>query len=397
VRRVRRGLSARAAARSFGVSLSVVQYWLRRAAGLRLDRVDWQDRSLQGQAPANRTPNSLEDRILEIRKSLRETSDLGEHGPAAIQAELLRLGTTPIPALRTIARILDRRGALDGRRRQRRPAPPRGWYLPRPESRTRRCAGTAPAKAKKPVELDSVDIIEDLVIKGGQDVNVLTAISLHGGLCEAWPERQITAKFVVSALIDHWRSQGLPRYAKFDNDTVFQGPHQHADTFGRVTRLCLSLGVTPIFAPPRETGFQADIESFNGRWQRGVWHRFTFADLSHVQDQSKKFIAAARAKRAPRIESAPKRRPFPRQWRLDLQKPLQGAVLFLRRTNARGEIEILGRTYLASPTWSNRLVRAEVDLTEGRIRIYSLRRREPHRHTLLKTHRYKLPVRRFAE
>jgi hypothetical protein len=393
VRRVRRGLCARAAARSFGVSLSVVQYWLRRTRGHRLDRVDWQDRSLRGRTPANRTPNALEERILEIRKSLRETSDLGEHGPTAIRAELVRSGTTPIPSSRTIARILDRRGALDGRRRIRRPPPPRGWYLPRlPRRKSDR-----PGAAAAPAELDSFDIVEDLVIKGGEDVNVLTAISLHGGLCEAWPERQITAKSVVAALIDHWRVHGLPRYAKFDNDTVFQGPHQHADTFGRVTRLCLSLGVTPIFAPPRETGFQADIESFNGRWQRGVWHRFTFADLRQVQDQSKRFVAAARAKRAPRIESAPKRRSIPQQWRLDLQKPLQGTVLYLRRTNARGEIAILGRTYLASPTWSNRLVRAEVDLTEGRIRIYALRRRDPYRHSLLARHIYKPPRRRFTE
>ncbi len=41
-------------------------------------------------------------------------------------------------------------------------------------------------------------------------------------------------------------------------------------------RLCLSLGVTAVFAPPRETGFQAAVESFNARWQAKVWQRFHF-------------------------------------------------------------------------------------------------------------------------
>jgi len=39
-------------------------------------------------------------------------------------------------------------------------------------------------------------------------------------------------------------------------------------------RTCLRLDVTPVFAPPRESGFQAAIENFNGRWQAKVWARF---------------------------------------------------------------------------------------------------------------------------
>jgi putative transposase len=386
VSQVRSGASLRAVARSFGVALSVVQYWIQRAKGCRLNRVRWDDQPVGCRTPANRSSTAMEDRILEVRKHLREQSDLGEYGPVAIHAELGRLGLARIPSVRTIARILDRRGVLDGQRRTRRPAPPRGWYLPRQAS-----GRTGPA------ELDSFDVVEDLVIEGGADINVLTAISLQGGLCEAWPEQQITAKFTVQALVEHWRACGLPRYAKFDNGTVFQGPHQHADCFGRVTRLCLSLGVTPVFAPPHETGFQADIESFNGRWQRGVWRRFHFTALVGVQRQSKLFIAAVRSKIAPRIEAAPARRPFCKTWQLNLQAPLQGVVIFLRRTNDKGEVSMLGHTYLGSNMWCNRLVRAEVDLSAGEIRIYSLRRRDPHNHALLNTHPYQTPKKRFVE
>jgi hypothetical protein len=99
------------------------------------------------------------------------------------------------------------------------------------------------------------------------------------------------------------------------------------DTFGRVTRLCLSLGVTPVFTPPREMGFQADVENYNGRWQAKVWRRFTFATPHDVVAQSARFVAACRQRAAHRIESAPPRRPFPADWQLDFQAPLQGRVI----------------------------------------------------------------------
>ena len=122
----------------------------------------------------------------------------------------------------------------------------------------------------------------------------------------------VTAKFVVECLVEHWRQFGLPGYAQFDNDTIFQGPHAHPDVLGRVSRLCLSLGVVPVFVPPREPGFQAAIEGYNGSWQAKVWARFEHADLDGLTDRSRRHVAALRRHRADRIEAAPPRRAFPR-------------------------------------------------------------------------------------
>src|SRR6266478_5497916 len=72
VSQVRGGTAARAVARSFGVALSVVQYWLRRAQKDRLDRVCWDDRPVGCRTPANRSSAGMEDRVLELRKHLRE-------------------------------------------------------------------------------------------------------------------------------------------------------------------------------------------------------------------------------------------------------------------------------------------------------------------------------------
>jgi len=380
---VRKGDSIHEVASRFRVSRPLVRRWVRHAEGQRLDRVDWSNRLPGRRQPINKTSTQLEDLVVALRRELKETSALGEYGAAAIRWELQRRRIRPLPSLRTIGRILERRGALDGRRRVRRPAPPRGWYLP----------GVVAHRA----ELDSFDIVEGLVIRGGINVEVLNGISLHGGLPASWPKGTITAKTVVEAMLQHWRRHGLPDYVQFDNDTVFQGAHHHPDTIGRVTRLCLSLKVIPIFTPPQETGFQAAIENFNGRWQAKVWSRFTHTSRRSLQSRSAKFITASRRRAAARIENAPARRPFPKDWKLNLQATPEGCIIFLRRTDANGQASLLGHVFPVDTTWPHRLVRAEVDLNRKRIRLYALRRRDPAYQPLLNEVHYEFPRRRFHE
>jgi len=363
------------------VTLATVQRWVRRAQGQRLDRVDWSGRERGGRRKASATSPSRENLILRIRRQLSHESDLGEFGAAAIHRSMTERGLKNIPSIRTIGRILLRRGVLDGRGRVRRPPPPKGWYLPR--------------VAARKADIDCFDFIEDLCLKGGADVNILTAISLHGGLCESWVRDTWSAKATAQMLISHWRKYGLPEYAQFDNDTIFCGARQFADSYGRVIRLCLQLGVIPIFTPPHETGFQAVIESFNGRWQGKVWRRFTFKDHRDVQSHSDRFTRAARLRAAPRIEAAPQRRPFPKNWKPDYQRPLTGTVIYIRRTNGHGELEVQRRTYQLDPLWTNRLVRAEIDFTKGEIRFYRLRRRRPADQELITTAKYVPPTKRF--
>jgi putative transposase len=380
---VRQGQSVRAVARRFGVSTSTVCYWVARAAGRRLDRVDWRDRSRAPQHP-RRTDSAVEDLVLRVRRELQKTSDLGACGARAIQRTLQEQGQTAIPSVRTINRILRRRGALDGRKRVRRPPPPRGWYLP--------------AVAAGEVELDSFDSVEGLVIKGGPQVEVFNGISLHGGLPASWPVlAPVTAKFVVQALREHWQEVGLPTYAQFDNDMIFQGTHRYPDALGRVIRACLSLGVVPVFVPPQEMGFQAAIESYNGWWQAKVWARFAHASLGDLQQRSGRHVVALRQHRAARIEAAPRRRAFPAPWELDLQAAPRGRLIYLRRTDEQGRIEVLGQRWQVSQTWPHRLVRAEVDLNRNKIRFHTLRRREPLSQPLVLEVPYRLPQRRFQE
>src|SRR3569832_454265 len=128
----------RSVASQFGVSLHTVQHWVAHSAGQRLDRVDWSG-ARGGRRETQATSSEVEGLEIGMRTQLRDHSDLGEFGAAAIHRELTE------------------------RREQR-------------------------------AERDSFDFIEDLVIKGGIDVNVLNGISLHGGLCASWVMSTYTAK-----------------------------------------------------------------------------------------------------------------------------------------------------------------------------------------------------------
>src|SRR5688572_13987147 len=128
VHAVRRGHSLRRVAREFGVGLRTVQRWVERAAATRLDRVDWTDRPSGAPRAVNRTTTAIEETVLRLRGELA-LSDLGDFGADAIRAAMIEQQIASIPSRRTIGRILQRRGILDGRKRVRRPPPPIGWYL----------------------------------------------------------------------------------------------------------------------------------------------------------------------------------------------------------------------------------------------------------------------------
>jgi len=379
---VRRGQSLRAVARAFAVGVATVAHWVERAKGQRLDRVDWSDRP-RTPHKTRRTDTSLEDLILKARTNLAQ-GDLGAIGADAIRQALVDQGVAKVPAVRTINRILGRRGALDGNKRTRRPPPPTGWYLPDV------AAGTA--------ELDSIDIVEGLVIKDGPQIEVLNGVSLHGGLVVSWPVASpVTAAMTVQSLVEHWRQVGLPDYAQFDNDMIFHGTHRYPDALGRVLRLCLSLDVVPVLVPPRETGFQAMIESYNGWWQTKVWSRFQHQDLEDLQGHSQRYVTALRKQRTARIEAAPDRRPFPSDWKLDLKKRPSGRLVYLRRSNPQSEVTLLGKPWPLGQVWPNRLVRGEVDLDSEKIRFFTLRRKDPTSQPQILEVDYRLPNRGFQD
>jgi hypothetical protein len=355
--------------------------WVRRARGKRLERVDFEGRPAGCKLAANRVSDRTQRRVIRLRRELKETSVLGEHGAAAIRREMIARGLTPVPSIRTIGRILSRTGQLDGRPRVRRASPPPGWHIPMV------AAGRA--------ELDSFDAVEGLKIRNGPIVETLNGVSLHSRQVASWPTELVTARFVVECLEKHWKRVGLPGYAQFDNDSVFVGGHKWP-SLGRVVRMCLSLGVTPVFAPPREHGVQNLVESYNNLWQAKVWRRFEHGSLEDLRVRSDAYVLERCRRTAPAREAAP-RRPFRPGWTLDLKAPLAGRVIFIRRTSEAGSVLLLKRIFTVDRDWPHRLVRAELDLDADKIHFYRLRKRDPEDQPLIRSIDYAFPRKPFSE
>jgi hypothetical protein len=71
--------------------------------------------------------------------------------------------------------------------------------------------------------------------------------------------------------------------------------------------------------------------------------------------------------------------------------------IYLRRTDAAGRAEVLGRSFEVDVRWVHRLVRAEVDLKAGTVRFYRLRRREPGDQPLIREVRHRIKDKPFCE
>jgi hypothetical protein len=238
-----------------------------------------------------------------------------------------------------------------------------------------------PEVAAARAELDSCDFIEGLTFSRQRSFDVLTAISLWGHCATAHairPRKHLSG--ARRALTVRWQRWGLPAYAQFDNDSIFQGSHGHPSHLGRLVHYCLCLGVTPVFAPPREQGFQNQIESFNALWQAKVWRRRHHRNAAQLRRRSSAFLAAHQAKHALRLDAGPGRGPFPT---VVSRRPLGNRVILLRRADALGSVKIGRRFFRLPPGYAHRLVRCEWRLDLAQLAIFALHRAAPAHQPLL--------------
>ena len=370
VQAVRAGRSYRDVARRFRVGVATVSLWVQRARGRPLDRVDWRDRPKRPHR-VRRTAPGVVRAILRLRRQLVRHDALGEHGPRAIHQQL-RVNGQPAPCARTIARWLARLGH-SGRERWRRPVPPKGWYL----------ADVAAGRA----EVDSADVVEGLRLRRGGRVEVLNVLGLWNQQPDSLVARGITTTAVIAQLAARWRREGCPAYAQFDNDTIFSGAHARRAYFGRLVHWCLCLGVTPVFAPPAELGFQAAIEAYNRRWQDRVWRRWRHRSRPDLQRRSDAFVAAYQHAKA---NLGAEHRTLRSAWQEPALGPRSHRIVLLRRLNNQGALTLCAQHLRIASHWAQRLVRCEIDVLAQCVHCHALSRREPSRQPLLARRRLHL-------
>jgi len=319
---------------------------------------------------AQRIPPELERTILSIRRRLQAHATPATRysliGASAILAELKALGIRPLPCERTIERVLERNGLTAPRVRLAPLLPRQEW--PGPQARASN-------------ELHEVDLVGPIYLLGsghryyiwvGKDI-------FDGAVCLrlAWSRKMDE---VLWFLGECWKDLGRPEQVQFDNARELAGWGQSARTLSRVIRLCLRLGVSPVFIPEGEPQFNGSAENFNGWFQEPLFqHHFRRPgdlrrELARLQEAvNTQHVhprlggqTPAQHRRGLRLQKLPASFVVP-TGRLLLA---EGRVTFLRRVSWAGTVTVLSQSFRVGKRHRGLYLRLVVDTGRGCLTAY---------------------------
>lgn len=268
-------------------------------------------------------------------------------------------------SLRQIERILKRRDLVAPRKRRHRGGPKR--FYPGPHN-----------QADQPWDLHELDFVGPLFLHGGQRFSVLSRVDIVSGDACSWVHTRQTGECVQTSLWQDWQNVGVPTYLQMDNQMPFIGGRKHARSLGHVVRLCLYVGIQPVFIPFYCSFYNAHVESYQGLWQAEVFERFTFAAPDEFAAEMERFREAFSSYRAyeRNLHQRPTRHQGTRRCLpADMEQPKMvtlsfGRVHFIRRVSDEGLIEILNETFRVPRDLANDYVWATIDTQSQTLMVH---------------------------
>ena len=225
----------------------------------------------QSKAPKtkkNKTNTEMEELIIQTRKELLSHPYL-QYGPQAIYYTLTQKGINP-PPVWTIARTLKRYGLAQNKRLT--PYIPKGKEYP-----------------YKYALCQQMDLV------GPRYLSSKTRYYFHSIICCDTHYAQLSvlksqsSENVCNSLIHFWKIAGIPDFLQMDNYLSFWGSLNKPNAVGKIIRLCLLHGVTPVFIPVKEPWRNGIVEHFNGTMQSAILHSGHYITIDDVQKAANNF------------------------------------------------------------------------------------------------------------
>jgi len=280
---------------------------------------------------------------------------VGLIGAKAIQRELEESAgaNAQIPSRATVYRILAERGVTGD-------APAAEPYFPQP-------------RPQAYYDVQQMDWTARY-LEGGEQVFAFHTISLTTRAMYQTIATDKSTPTVRHHLLQSWQNRGVPAGLQMDNDAAFCGGYTVQRVFGACVRLCLYVGVEPIFIPVREAKRNSVVERLNGLWAQSFWKRNRFRSLAHVrrlQPRFSRWYAATYLSRRSQ-DPTPSRSLTEEDLALiPAHLPITaGRVHFLRRVEADGTITLLNERWRVGRPWAGQYVWATVVTHDQRLRIY---------------------------
>jgi len=219
----------------------------------------------------HKTSHRIEELILKIREKLKNEDTF--YGPLSIQWTMEDLGYEKIPHENTIKNILRRNGKIEPRRSLSNYKPKN---IPYPEIKSKR----------EPNIVHEMDFLGPRYLNGGYRfyfLNMMDVESHRVAINITEDQRSIT---IVDKLVLSWQKLGFPKYLKTDNGVCFRGSNKHPRAFGIVIRLCLNLGIEPVFIPLSEPWRNGCIEKFQDTIQKMFLRKHYFKGPEELRSKT---------------------------------------------------------------------------------------------------------------
>jgi transposase InsO family protein len=313
----------------------------------------------------HRTPAEIERIVEVVRWSLYNKGVFC--GDQAIRWEMEDMNVQPLPSVRTIGRILSRRGL------------------------THRRTGRYESKGKKypslpalvPNQTHQVDLVGPCYLTGPIKFYSLHAVDIAINRCGIEPMPSKAAQSILSAVYAIWMRMGIPQNLQVDNELVFYGSPTHPRGMGPLIRLCLAYGVKLWFIPPAEPWRNGIVEQFNDHYQQKFLAKVTMASMAQLKQESLAFehrhnssyryskikgktplkaLASLNTKLIYPSKMDPPKHP--------LDKPEEGYYHLVRLIRSECRLDVFGETFAVPPETQYEYVVATIDVKEQKLKLF---------------------------
>ena len=370
VNRYHRGERPSKIYKSLGKSRSWLQKWIVRYSSINdRSKNEWfKDKSRAPKNISKKTDSGIEQLVVSVRKSLMEGKNEDTKyrciGADEIQFRMYELGYSEAdtPSLSTIKRIIKRNGLIVQKRKR---------YV-RCKSK-KRYTLLNPIKANK---VHQMDFVGPRHIKGYGRISSLNLIDVVSSKAHIQQYAGQTMDNVIEFLFGVWTENAIPNYLQMDNSASFIGDLIHTRHFSRVVRLCLHVGVEPVFIAQNKPWMNGKIEDLNGDFKVNFWEREQWTGLGHIRSESIIFLMRRNNRqdwmnRKIEMATIPHRK-LPGDFMIEVSSlPItEGKVHFIRQVKGDGTISVLNENFDVGESLVYEYVWATIDTKKGQLRIY---------------------------
>jgi len=314
-------------------------------------------------------PERIRRMVLQIRVE-RERGKRAKYqyaliGAQAIYYELRELHVSPLPSPRTIHGWLKRADRI-------------------PERRSRKASN--PTYPLLPCQ--AVNDVQELDFKGPFYLKDHSHKYYLMALRDKWSKKTALRALanksmdaILDFLVSAWQNMGCPKRLKMDNCLDFRGSNLYPRSPSKLVRVCLDLGVKPVFIPLREPWRNGVVENLNGLLNRFLLRLQTFETEKQLHQavqrmettiNTKHRLPALQGKTPQEFAAHAKLRypPAHYDWRTRDLQLVKGNVTFIRLVRKSGRITLTAKDkFLIGKKYKWQYVMANVDVAKKRLRV----------------------------